>query len=127
MSNTVRRGRADWRRLVAEFEDSDLSLQDFAQRHGLRSSTLGWWRWELQREEGAVKERKEQKEVAVVEFVRVESSVSEAAARPSTEAGPCLELPGGVLLHFVAGTTAAFVAAVAADTCRHLRGEVSRC
>lgn len=43
MSPAARR----WAALVAELEDSKLSVAVFAQRRGVNSSTLAWWRSRL--------------------------------------------------------------------------------
>lgn len=45
--------REEWRRRVARWRASGLSAKEFAAKHGLNPSTLGWWRSELRREDEA--------------------------------------------------------------------------
>jgi|JI8StandDraft_1071087.scaffolds.fasta_scaffold368497_1 hypothetical protein len=35
--------------LISEQERSGLSVREFAERRGVRTSTLNWWRWNLRR------------------------------------------------------------------------------
>lgn len=45
-----RRNAAQWRRLISEWESSELGASEFARRRGLNVSTLRWWRWRLREE-----------------------------------------------------------------------------
>lgn len=45
----VRRDRAEWQRLVAEYEQSGLTRKAFCAARGLRVSSLGYWRTRLGR------------------------------------------------------------------------------
>jgi hypothetical protein len=45
-----RKTREQWAALVAEFEQSGLSNDDFAKRHGVKARTFAWWRSALKRE-----------------------------------------------------------------------------
>lgn len=40
-----------WTALIAELEDSDLSIRRFAQAHGVNPRTLTWWKWRLRKDE----------------------------------------------------------------------------
>ena len=44
---TPRRSRAEWCRLLDRQACSGLSMTAFAEREGIRPSTLSWWRWKL--------------------------------------------------------------------------------
>ena len=44
--------RARWQAIVAEQESSGETIQAFAEARGLNPRTLGWWRWNLRREQG---------------------------------------------------------------------------
>jgi len=46
----VRRDRAQWEQLVAEYEQSGLTRKAFCAAKGLRVSSLGYWRTKLGRE-----------------------------------------------------------------------------
>ncbi len=41
--------RAEWARRVARWEKSGLSRSEFAEREGVKVTTLGWWRSALRR------------------------------------------------------------------------------
>ena len=44
----MKRRSSEWRELVEAWLASGLSRDEFACMHGVRSVTLGWWRWRLQ-------------------------------------------------------------------------------
>jgi transposase len=39
--------RAEWSKRVARWQKSGLSAEEFAEREGLKSKRLVWWRWKL--------------------------------------------------------------------------------
>jgi transposase-like protein len=41
---------AEWKHLIEAWANSGLSGQEFARRHDVHPSTLGWWRWKLRRD-----------------------------------------------------------------------------
>lgn len=46
----VRRSAAQWRALVAAFEQSGIARRAFCARHGVSASTFDWWRKRLSAE-----------------------------------------------------------------------------
>jgi hypothetical protein len=40
----------EWRRRVERWRRSGLTAEQFAEREGVRASTLAWWRWRLARD-----------------------------------------------------------------------------
>jgi hypothetical protein len=46
----IRRTRAQWKTILAEFEQSELSVQDFCQQHDLAYSSFAKWRSLLKQE-----------------------------------------------------------------------------
>jgi hypothetical protein len=40
-----------WTALIAELDDSDLSIRKFAHARGINPRTLTWWKWRLRKEE----------------------------------------------------------------------------
>ena len=47
----VRRSKTEWKSLIQQWDESGQSAGQFADSHGLKSSTLSWWRWKLARDE----------------------------------------------------------------------------
>jgi transposase-like protein len=51
MSKTIsrnnRRSRAEWKRLMAEYEAGEVSQRAFCAQHGLAYSSFGYWRKQL--------------------------------------------------------------------------------
>lgn len=45
----IRRSGAEWESLIAELEESGLSVARFSARRGLEPRTVQWWRWKLRR------------------------------------------------------------------------------
>lgn len=41
------KGRERWSRLIAELDESGLSLAEFARRHDLKRGSLSHWKWKL--------------------------------------------------------------------------------
>jgi transposase-like protein len=41
------RSREQWRELVAQWGRSGQSMEEFADAHGVRPKTLGYWKWKL--------------------------------------------------------------------------------
>ena len=79
--------RADWQRLVAEYERSETTRQAFCSERGLSASTLDYWR------------RKLREETAAPGFIELGSVSAAGAAAWEVE----LELGGGVVLRFRRG------------------------
>jgi transcriptional regulator with XRE-family HTH domain len=50
MRRRKKRSRAEWTRLVTEWQAGDLSQQAFAKRKGIAPTTLSWWACRLRRE-----------------------------------------------------------------------------
>ena len=48
-----RRSAKQWRRLVDDWQRSGLSCKAYGEQVGVKSSTLGWWKWKLGKEEPA--------------------------------------------------------------------------
>ena len=42
-----RRSRQEWKQIVREWQQSGLRKAEFARRHGLNPTTLGFWCWTL--------------------------------------------------------------------------------
>jgi transposase-like protein len=45
-----RRSRQEWKQIVLEWQQSGLRKAQFARRHGLNPTTLGFWCWTLKAE-----------------------------------------------------------------------------
>ena len=45
-----RRSRQEWKQIVLEWQQSGLGRAQFARRHGLNPTTLGFWCWTLKTE-----------------------------------------------------------------------------
>ena len=87
METAGRRSRAEWVKLVAEFEKSDDSASGFASSRGLKANTLGWWRWKLRSER------------VVAQFAEV--IVADVAEAPAPARGMVeVEFLSGVRLRF---------------------------
>jgi len=48
-SSTVRRNRADWERLMTQYETGDLKQRVFCEQHAIGYSTFCYWRRQLRR------------------------------------------------------------------------------
>ena len=113
--------RAEWTKVVADFETSDLSQREFAKERMLSLSNLRYWIYRLRKEsrplvteptERSVKktEQRPTRKRLTLKPVRVVAS----AAEPRTEGGELLELalPSGTLLRFPAGTDLCYIRAL---------------
>lgn len=64
-----------WERRVARWAKSGLSRGEFADREGVKATTLGWWRWALRttapKESGALVKRD-------VAFIEIEALATDA-------------------------------------------------
>ena len=114
--------KAEWTKVVADFETSDLSQREFAKERLLSLSNLRYWIYRLRREsrplvtepaERSVKktEQRTARKRLTLKPVRVVAS----AAEPRTEGGELLELalPSGTRLRFPAGTDLDYLRALA--------------
>jgi hypothetical protein len=114
--------RAEWTKVVADFETSDLSQREFAKERMLSLSNLRYWIYRLRKEsrplvteptERSVNkaERRPARKRLTLKPVRVVAS----AAEPRTEGGELLELalPSGTRLRFPAGTDLEYLRALA--------------
>ena len=52
-----RRSRQEWKQIVLEWRQSGLRRAEFARRHGLNPTTLGFWCWTLRADLGAAPPR----------------------------------------------------------------------
>ena len=113
--------RAEWTKVVADFETSDLSQREFAKERMLSLSNLRYWIYRLRKEsrplvteptERSVNkaERRPARKRLTLKPVRVVAS----AAEPRTEGGELLELalPSGTRLRFAAGTDLGYLRAL---------------
>jgi transposase len=66
----MRRGRDEWRELVANWKRSGGSAREFAEYAGVNKSTLQHWKWVLERDEGY-----EQRGAALARIVEVRPAV----------------------------------------------------
>lgn len=48
-----RTSRATWSKRVERWKESGLSAEEFAEKAGLRATTLTWWKWRLGADERA--------------------------------------------------------------------------
>lgn len=85
-----RRSRQEWKQIVLEWQQSGLRKAQFARRHGLNPTTLGFWCWTLKADLGAVPPRLQ---LLPVQTVPVAGHVEAAAdARRAV-----VDLTGGAL------------------------------
>lgn len=57
MATARRRSRQEWKQIVQEWQQSGLRKSQFARRHGLNPTTLGFWCWTLKADSEAVPPR----------------------------------------------------------------------
>lgn len=100
----ARKSREEWRTLVAEFESSGETPAAFGERHGVRPSTLAWWRSEFKRATSDEGERPA--EPPAVETVPRRSSSSK-----SVPSGVEVQF-GDIIVRFPPGVSAEFIGAV---------------
>lgn len=107
----VRRGRAGWSAVIAEWRGSDLSTAEFCRQRGLVLSSFRWWRWRLSQDR--VAERAGAPVPALLP-VRVVGALVEDSAPRVELAEPVLELvfPSGVRLRVPSGFDERTVAGV---------------
>lgn len=105
----TRRGREDWKKLVATLETSELTHKEFAAEKGVSLATLQFWLYKLRRES-----RHESR--AVILPVELVGSPAPLARQPSERAVPAsgaapleLALPSGALLRFSSGTDVGYL------------------
>lgn len=98
-----RRGREFWERLSAEV-DGGRSAEEVARRHGVKVTTLRWWRWQLGRQG---KKSAKKKAPALVPVVVKEPSPART--------GYVEILAGGVIVRFEVGTDVDYVAKLVAN------------
>jgi hypothetical protein len=116
--------RAEWTKVVADFETSDFSQREFAKERLLSLSNLRYWIYRLRKEsrplrteptERSVKtpERRPAKKGLILKPVRVVGSAPRA--RQGEDGGGLLELalPSGTRLRFPAGTDLDYLRALA--------------
>lgn len=79
-----------WERRVARWAKSGLSRAEFAEREGVKATTLGWWRWALRamapREGGALVE-------SDVAFIEVEGLANDARIEVALSNGRVVRVP----------------------------------
>jgi len=46
-SSKQRRSAEEWRKLIAESQESHLTAAEFATSRGIRPKTFAWWKWRL--------------------------------------------------------------------------------
>jgi hypothetical protein len=95
-------GREAWVRLVAEFSESGLTQEDFADQHQLTLATLRYWIYKLRRETRPSR------------FVPVRVVASAPEARQHG-AGVEVATRSGLLLRFATHTDPKYIAAVLAE------------
>ena len=91
----AKRSARQWRELVEAWERSDLTGEAFAERHGIKLSTLRWWRSRVRREAGGDQSAKSMK-LLPVRTEQEQQAVAEADARSG--GAVVLRLPGDVTL-----------------------------
>jgi transposase len=103
---SARRDQSEWSRIVARFERSGKTAEEFCVRRGLKASTLKWWRWKLSR--GGAHARTEAVELVPVHVV---ARVPEHMAEPRT----LVVSVAGVDVRVEIGTEARYVAELVAE------------
>lgn len=121
--------RDRWKRLVADFESSDLTQREFASERGVSFSNLRYWIYRLRKEtRPLVTEPAKSSDQAPAKGTAPEGSrllpvrVVASASKPRTRAMAMaagdelleLALPSGVRVRFPAGTDLAYLRALAA-------------
>lgn len=106
-----RHNRAFWRKLSGAVDRGD-SIENTAQRYGVRPKTLAWWRWTLRRDEkkGPVAKRRPATLLPVV--VRADAMRETAWATEPIAIAVCSDVAFRVPVGTDVGYVAALVAAV---------------
>jgi hypothetical protein len=104
----ARKSRQQWARIVAAFERSGASAEQFCERRRIKPGTLRWWRWQLRDCEtvGSASEVR----LVPVEVITDSPIVASVAAPTSLVVAVC-----GVSVRVEVGTDAAYVAALVAE------------
>ena len=79
-----------WERRVARWAKSGLSRGEFADREGVKATTLGWWRWALRTtapREGAALVKSD------VAFIEVEALATDARIEVALANGRVVRVP----------------------------------
>lgn len=116
--------RAEWTKVVADFETSDLSQREFAKERMLSLSNLRYWIYRLRKEsrplvteptERSVNkaERRPAKKGLILKPVRVVGSAPKARQGEDGVGLLELALPSGTRLRFPAGTDLEYLRALA--------------
>src|SRR4051794_6763559 len=102
-----RHGPDEWRKLIAEYEESGLSHKDFIAKHDLSLGCFQFWLYKIRKMKRSVLGSESESDSGT-KFLPVEVVASPA---PKARAG-VLEaaLPGGVVLRFVVGTETRYLA-----------------
>jgi transposase-like protein len=99
----ARRSEEEWAKLIAKFEKSGQSLEQFCRPRDIKPKTLSWWRWQLRERDAA---RGQAKDVRMVEV---------ALAHPvSPERSLVSIVVGDVSVNVEVGTDAQYVGALVA-------------
>jgi transposase len=115
--------RERWKRLVADFEASDLTQREFASERGISFSNLRNWIYRLRKESRPLVEAAPASSGQVParalatrrsRLVPVRVVASAPKARSMETSGPMMELalPSGTVIRFPAGTEPAYVRAL---------------
>ena len=117
--------KARWRRLVGDWESSDLTQREYAQERGITVYALRYWIYRLRREsrplEASESEPLQSPEQPAspkkdLRLVPVRAVACAPKARTNEPAGELLELvmPSGIRLRFPVGTAPTYLQAVTA-------------
>ena len=111
---TKRLGPDEWKKLVHQLEESELTHKEFAERQGVSLSSLQFWMYKLRREA-------RRDSLPTLLPVEVVGSPAPSARRHTTVASPQrasgfleLLLPSGATLRFTSGTDVGYLKALLA-------------
>jgi len=79
--------------LIAAWEGSGQTMQEFGARHGVSKHALGWWRWELKRRKQAAARSAQRAAIRLVEIARVGSATPSFEVRLAN--GVAVDVPAG--------------------------------
>jgi transposase-like protein len=79
--------------LIAQWEDSGQTMQEFAPRHGVSKQALGWWRWKLKRRSAAAARGAPREAIRLVEIARVGTEATSFEVRLAN--GVAVTVPAG--------------------------------
>ena len=103
----ARRSAQQWRELVQAWERSELTGKAFAERNGVKLSTLRWWRSRLRREHGG---DQSPQSMRLLPVRAVQDGVGCPEAGSTSSGGVVLRLPGDVLLQMSEAPSAQWLA-----------------